>query len=146
MGIEEIKKVKALDFASEARFSEWLRKEEFPSIPKSFWYKPSTVARRGTPDWIGCVNGFFVALELKTSHARPDPTREKLQRYICDKIMDAGCRVVYARVTPDSWKKVKKEILSLLKVKSFLVAEKIPQVAASPRKYSGTLKTNKASE
>jgi hypothetical protein len=146
MGIEENKKVKGLAFASEAKFSEWLRKEEFPSIPKSFWYKPSTVAKRGVPDWFGCVNGFFVALELKTSHARPDPAREKLQRYTCDKIMDAGCRVVYARVTPDSWKKVKKEILSLLEVRVFQVVEKNLPVAASPRKYSGNAKKNKASE
>lgn len=45
------------------------------------------VAIRGIPDRLGCIDGKFFALELKTSkHAR----RAKLQEYIIEKICEAG--------------------------------------------------------
>jgi len=34
-------------------------------IPNSWWVKIQQVVIRGTPDIIGCVNGKFIALELK---------------------------------------------------------------------------------
>ena len=39
--------------------------KELKKIPKSWWVKTQQVALRGTPDILGCVNGQFIALELK---------------------------------------------------------------------------------
>lgn len=36
-------------------------------IPKSWWVKIQQVGIRGTPDVLGCIDGQFVAIELKQS-------------------------------------------------------------------------------
>lgn len=48
---------------------------------------------RGIPDYLGCVRGRFVALELKIETGRPSA----LQTFIIGKINEAGgyARVVY---------------------------------------------------
>ena len=56
------------------------------------------MAIRGIPDLLGCVNGFFIAIELKRSTAKKDKSRESLQEYVCSKIVDAG-GISYERVT-----------------------------------------------
>ena len=60
------------------------------SFPTSWWLKVPTVSIRGIPDVIGCVNGIFVALEGKRAGAKADPSREKLQAYVCEQIRKAG--------------------------------------------------------
>lgn len=52
------------------------------NVPNSWFEKIQQVGKRGTPDILGCVNGFFVALELKIPGGRLD----KLQKYTLDKI------------------------------------------------------------
>ena len=70
-------------------------------IPNSWWFCPPTGARRGIPDWLGCVNGQFVAIELKKSKAKKDSTRETLQEYTCGEIKNAG-GLVFFRATPEN--------------------------------------------
>lgn len=62
---------------------------------------------RGIPDYLGCVRGRFVALELKIETGRP----AKLQEFIIDKINSAGgyARVVY----PSTFDQVLEEIKCL---------------------------------
>lgn len=98
-------------FKLEKDFSEWLRKEEFPSIPASWWLKPWTGSRRGVPDWIGCVKGHFVSLELKRARAQAAP-REKLQAYVAEQIHESG-GLSWQRVDEFNWPEIKKELLKL---------------------------------
>jgi len=76
-------------------------------IPCSWWESIQQVAIRGTPDIIGCVQGRFVALELKSSAGRPS----QLQELKLKKIIDSGgyARVVY----PDNFNEVHKELTCL---------------------------------
>jgi hypothetical protein len=56
-------------------------------IPFSYWIKTQMMALLGIPDYLGCVQGRFVAIELKKDK------KEKLtriQRYVMDKIQEAG--------------------------------------------------------
>ncbi len=54
---------------------------------KKCWYlKTQEVARSGTPDILLCVNGFFVAIELKTSEG----VLSELQKYNLEKIKASG--------------------------------------------------------
>ena len=63
----------------------------------------------GDPDLILCVNGHFVALELKSCKGRIAP----LQRYKLEKIKEAK-GMAYA-VYPKDWPKVFKELEKLAK-------------------------------
>lgn len=64
---------------------------------------------RGTPDRLLCVNGMFVALELKKGIAAH---RDPLQRYVLKKILQSGG---YGRfVYPENLNEVLGEIESLL--------------------------------
>lgn len=56
------------------------------AIPNSFWTKVQQVTLRGTPDFVGCINGTFVALELKVGDNKADP----LQAYYLKQIKGAG--------------------------------------------------------
>ena len=56
-------------------------------IPNSHWYNIQQVAIRGTPDRLGVINGYFVALELK---AEPKAKHAKLQVYELKQIQGAG--------------------------------------------------------
>lgn len=67
---------------SETRFKTKVLKA-LREIPNSWWVKIQQVSMRGTPDIIGCVNGHFVAWELKKSKFdHPD----KLQQHNLDLI------------------------------------------------------------
>lgn len=49
------------------------------AIPNSIWFKIQQVSLRGVPDFLGCINGRFVALELKKdSKSRPTPLQVKV--------------------------------------------------------------------
>lgn len=56
-------------------------------LPASWFFKSQEVSVRGIPDIIGCVNGHFVAIELKAS---PKAHITKLQKYVLDLINKAG--------------------------------------------------------
>jgi hypothetical protein len=101
-------------FKTEKDFQHWAL-GELKTLPHSWFYAPPTMARRGVPDILGCYMGRFVALELKLSHARRDPSREALQEYTIECIQNAGSPVAVARVTPENWQDVWKAIVAIPK-------------------------------
>lgn len=56
------------------------------AIPKSCWEKIQQVCIRGTPDFVGCVRGHAVVIELKVDDNVADP----LQMYKLDRWRQAG--------------------------------------------------------
>jgi hypothetical protein len=70
-------------------------------LPCSFIEKIQQLAIAGTPDFLCCISGWFVALELKRS-AKEKPT--KLQQYKLDRISKAGG--ISLVVSWDNWEKV----------------------------------------
>lgn len=78
-------------------------------LPNTFIMSVQQRALRGSPDLICCVNGLFIALELKASQKAPVSA---LQNYFLDRISEAGgiAFVCY----PENWDAIKKalEILS----------------------------------
>ncbi len=92
---------------AETKFKNKLR-PFLEAIPKSWWVKVQQVSISGTPDFLGCVNGRFVALELKKSY-REDPS--PIQTYNIDKITEAdGLAFV---VNPQNYKDILLELNSL---------------------------------
>lgn len=78
------------------------------ALPSSFWEKIQQVGKRGTPDFLGCVNGVFVALELKKDEKeKPD----ELQTYKLMRIRKA--KGVTFVVTPENWQDVYLKLLKL---------------------------------
>lgn len=69
------------------------------SIPKSYWESVQQKTIRGTPDILGCVNGYFVALELKVDSEVTVLQRHKLE---CIKYANGIALVV----TPKNWEEV----------------------------------------
>lgn len=70
------------------------------ALPNTWCEKIQQVCIRGTPDFLLCVHGQFVALELKTLEGQA----EALQEYKISKILNAGGMAVI--VTPDNWPEV----------------------------------------
>ncbi len=57
------------------------------ALPNTWFERITQVSTRGTPDVIMCINGWFVALELKKSEKeKPDP----LQEFKLGKIREAN--------------------------------------------------------
>jgi ABC-type branched-subunit amino acid transport system substrate-binding protein len=81
----------------ETQFKERIR-PLLDGLPRAWWVKTQMLALRGIPDFIGVVNGHFIALELKTDDAEPG---NALQRWVLDKIRAAGGIALV--VTPLSW-------------------------------------------
>lgn len=77
----------------ETKFKLKLR-PKLESLPKSNWVKIQQVSIRGVPDFLGCVNGKFVALELKKDGKAPI---SRLQKHFIDKVnRNKGfARVIY---------------------------------------------------
>ena len=69
------------------------------ALPNSWWVKTQMICIRGIPDILGCVNGQFVAIELKSDDksAKLSP----LQGYILRNITKAGGLAL--EVTPELW-------------------------------------------
>ena len=65
---------------------------------------------RGIPDYIGCVKGRFVALELKKD-ARAASKTCKLQEYILSKIKQAGG--IAEVVHPENFQEIHDQLLAL---------------------------------
>jgi hypothetical protein len=71
---------------------------------RGWFFKTQQRALKGIPDLIGCVNGYFVALELKTDKGEAD----KLQKAILSQIRKNGG---YAEImTPSNMNKIIEEI------------------------------------
>jgi hypothetical protein len=70
------------------------------TLDNIYFFKTQQVALLGIPDMIICVNGMFVALELKSKQGRAS----KIQEFNLNKINNAkGLGLV---VYPDNWSKV----------------------------------------
>lgn len=70
------------------------------ALPYSWWEKIQQKSIRGTPDIIGCMNGTFIAIELKSDkHSKVD----ELQRWKLDQIDRAGGISVI--LYPGNWDK-----------------------------------------
>lgn len=70
-------------------------------MPDCWFYKAADRSRSGIPDIIACINGTFVALELKRSE------KEKatpLQLYTLDEINNAGGYQAVA--CPENWAEI----------------------------------------
>lgn len=65
------------------------------------------VAISGTPDKLLCINGKFVALELKDKGKKPS----KIQKYNLDGVVEAGGVSIVASL--NNWEEVKKILLQL---------------------------------
>lgn len=79
------------------------------SIPGSFWESIQQKAIKGTPDIIGCINGTFVAIELKTNEG----VVSKIQDHKLSKIREAhGIAIV---LYPRNFDEVFEELLKLSK-------------------------------
>lgn len=67
----------------------------------------NSYTKSGIPDILACVNGYFVAIEVKAQNGRPS----ELQKYQCEKIRKAGgfAFVVY----PSGWEQLKEFIEGL---------------------------------
>ena len=70
----------------ETKFRNRFRKR-LDAIQGSWFESIQQKSINGTPDILGCVNGYFVALELKASAKAPVT---ELQRYKLNKIYEAG--------------------------------------------------------
>lgn len=84
----------------ETRFKNKVRRD-LEELERTWICKIQQVAKRGDPDFILCVNGQFVALELKKDgKEKPDP----LQYHKLEKIIIAGGLAYVAH--PQNWKKI----------------------------------------
>ena len=82
--------------------------KKLKKLPRSWWYKTVAVSVAGIPDVIGCLNGMFVALELKPENRAPT----LLQSFVLAKIREAGG---YARVLhPENLEDVLHDLQSLV--------------------------------
>ena len=62
------------------------------------------MTKNGIPDVLACINGYFVAVEVKVENGKPS----ELQKYTVGKINDAGgCAII---LYPDQYEKFKKLI------------------------------------
>lgn len=84
----------------ETKFKEKI-KPLLDALPNTWFVKIQQKSLRGTPDYLMCVNGNFVAMELKNSE---DEEPDELQKYNLRKIRHSnGLGLV---VFPENWDKV----------------------------------------
>lgn len=77
-------------------------------LPNTFWFKHMAVSIRGLPDIMGCVNGTFVAIELKSSaKLKASP----LQQYTLANIQ--GAQGLSFVVHPDNFDEVFEQLKKL---------------------------------
>jgi len=69
----------------ETRFKNRIR-PLLEAIPNSYWVKIAQISGVGVPDFFGCVNRQFVAIELKDTGEQPEP----IQEYHLQKAVRAG--------------------------------------------------------
>ncbi len=74
--------------------------KKLDALPKLYRETVQQIAKRGTPDNLLSVHGFFVGLEYKAPGEKPT----KLQYHQLKKIRDSGGYSLVAR--PDNWDRV----------------------------------------
>lgn len=85
-------------------------KGKLESLPNTWFVRVQQIATRGTPDILLCVNGSFVALELKKG---PKAARSETQKYNIKKITEAGGYAEF--LDPDNWDAVYQKLQSIAK-------------------------------
>lgn len=97
------------------------RKKVFPrlkSIPFSWWKKIQQVAIRGVPDYLGCVNSVFVALEFKKDkHAKLTLLQEQNLKLV--HAAKGYARVVY----PENFENIYNDLLLISQHGSTIVPQ-----------------------
>lgn len=78
------------------------------AIPKSWWFKTQQLSTLGIPDIVGCVDGTFVALELKRD-LKESLKKHSLQRHVLGLISKAGgfSAIVYPENSADIIAKIR---------------------------------------
>jgi hypothetical protein len=83
------------------------------NINDAVWFNIQQLSLKGTPDILGCVNGTFVALEVKRDAkeiAKRD-NRTRLQEHNLRRIRYAGGYASFLH--PDNWDDVYRDLLRL---------------------------------
>lgn len=78
------------------------------ALPNCVEFKIQSVATRGIPDFLLCIGGFFVALELKPEARPPDP----LQAHTMQRLLERGMGTALL-VHPGNWREVKAYLTAL---------------------------------
>lgn len=98
----------------ETKFKEKVQKD----LDKlGIWHvKVDQRALRGIPDMILCIDGLFIAIELKKSYAaaRSNAPRHKLQRWVREEIRKKGKGIAFLAY-PENWNEVYAKIKQLAK-------------------------------
>ena len=81
----------------ETLFKERVR-EDLRTLPSTWFVKIQQVAIRGIPDFLVCIDGIFVAIELKASRLA---ARDPLQTWTLESIAKCGGRAFVAY--PENW-------------------------------------------
>jgi hypothetical protein len=83
---------------------------DLKKLPHSWILKTQEKTRRGVPDILMCLGGYFVALELKASQKS---NIAPIQAYEITQIQHSGGRAYIAY--PENWNEILLKITSLLK-------------------------------
>lgn len=82
------------------------------------WYVKffaNRMTKKGIPDILACINGYFVAIEVKAKHGEPS----ELQKYHVRKIIDAGGLAII--LYPQDWELFVR-LVKYLQERSWLLA------------------------
>jgi hypothetical protein len=91
---------------AETRFKNKVR-ADLASLKNTWFVKIQQQTIRGTPDFLLCVNGVFVAIELKTAKGKLD----RLQEFNLDQIIKArGISIV---ATPKMWDGIFNQLIEI---------------------------------
>ena len=105
--------------------NEWRDKEVIPflkSLPNTYYFIKNADSIRGIPDIIACVNGRFIALEIKKSKASLNHPRTKLQAYTINLIKNAMGKAHF--IYPENWESIKATLSYVASLPS--VVESLP--------------------
>lgn len=85
-------------------------KDFLETIPRAWFYKSNDMGTRGIPDYIVCINGKFVALELKSRLHKKSRSRG-LQEFNINRINKySGFGFI---VAPENWDEIKENLITL---------------------------------
>ena len=93
----------------ETVFKERIR-PRLDEIPDSWWLKTQMLSTVGIPDFLGCVNGLFIGLELKASEKEANRSQGTIQNYILFQINRSGGFATY--MYPENVDEVISEIVT----------------------------------
>jgi hypothetical protein len=76
--------------------------KDLNALPSAWFEKIQQVGKRGTPDILGCLNGYFIAIELKKSDKdKPDP----LQTHKLKLIRERSFGLTFV-ACPENWNEI----------------------------------------